>query len=100
MKSLNSRINKKTASEVASKAGISLHALRERAKHKGIVATKISNINYYIDEILKLFKKGGINILEGELKKQIFGYEIFAENSNIPFQKYKKDIARQLKLIR
>lgn len=53
-----------------------------------------------IDEILKLFKKGGINILEGELKKQIFGYEIFAENSNIPFQKYKKDIARQLKLIR
>ena len=45
--SLISRINKKAASEVASKAGISLHALRERAKHKGIVATKISNINYY-----------------------------------------------------
>ena len=45
--SLNSKINKKAASEVASKAGISLHALRERAKHKGIVATKISNINYY-----------------------------------------------------
>ena len=45
--SLNSRINKKTASEVASKAGISLQALRERAKHKGIVATKILNINYY-----------------------------------------------------
>ena len=47
MKSLNSRINKKAASEVASKAGISLQALRERAKNKGIVATKISNINYY-----------------------------------------------------
>ena len=45
--SLNSRINKKSASEVASKAGISLQALRERAKNKGIVATKISNINYY-----------------------------------------------------
>ncbi len=45
--SLNSKINKKAASEVASKAGISLHALRERAKNKGIVATKISNINYY-----------------------------------------------------
>ena len=45
--SLNSRINKKASSEVASKAGISLQALRERAKHKGIVATKISNINYY-----------------------------------------------------
>ena len=45
--SLNSRINKKAASEVASKAGISLQALRERAKNKGIVATKISNINYY-----------------------------------------------------
>ena len=45
--SLNSKINKKAAAEVASKAGISLHALRERAKHKGIVATKISNINYY-----------------------------------------------------
>ena len=46
--SLNSKVNKLiSASEVASKAGISLHALRERAKHKGIVATKISNINYY-----------------------------------------------------
>ena len=45
--SLNSRINKKSASEIASKAGISLQALRERAKNKGIVATKISNINYY-----------------------------------------------------
>ena len=45
--SLNSRINKKAASEIASKAGISLQALRERAKNKGIVATKISNINYY-----------------------------------------------------
>ena len=45
--SLNSRINKKSASEVAKKAGISLQALRERAKHKGIVATRISNINYY-----------------------------------------------------
>ena len=45
--SLNSRINKKAASEIASQAGISLHALRERAKNKGIVATKISNINYY-----------------------------------------------------
>ena len=45
--SLNSKINKKSASEVASKAGISLQALRERAKNKGIVATKISNINYY-----------------------------------------------------
>ena len=47
MESLNSRINKKSASEIASKAGISLQALRERAKNKGIVATKISNINYY-----------------------------------------------------
>ena len=47
MKSLNSKINKKAASEVASKAGISLQALRERVKRKGIVATKISNINYY-----------------------------------------------------
>lgn len=45
--SLNSRINKKSASEIASKSGISLQALRERAKNKGIVATKISNINYY-----------------------------------------------------
>ena len=72
--------------------------------HKKVSQKLISQRRIYsdsqIDEILKLFKKGGINILEGELKKQIFGYEIFAENSNIPFQKYKKDIARQLKLIR
>ena len=45
--SLNSKVNKKASAEVASKAGISLQALRERAKNKGIVATKISNINYY-----------------------------------------------------
>lgn len=45
--SLNSKINKKSAAEIASKAGISLQALRDRAKRKGIVATKISNINYY-----------------------------------------------------
>ena len=47
--SLNSKINKKSAAEIASKAGISLQALRERAKRKGIVANKISNINYYRD---------------------------------------------------
>ena len=45
--SLNSKVNKKSASEIASKVGISLQALRERAKNKGIVATKILNINYY-----------------------------------------------------
>ncbi len=39
--------NKIAASEIASETGITLHDLRERAKHKGIVATKFANINYY-----------------------------------------------------
>lgn len=71
--------------------------------HKNVSYKLISKRRIYSDsqikEILKLFGNNGINIPESELKKQIFGYEIFEDYSNIPFQKYKKDLARQLKIL-
>ncbi len=56
--------------------------------------------NSQLDEIEKIFSDNNIKIDKETLKKQIFGSVIFEkENTNEPFEKYKKDIARQLGLI-
>ena len=53
-----------------------------------------------LDEIEKIFHVNNISIDKETLKKQIFGSVIFEkENTNEPFEKYKKDIAKQLGLI-
>lgn len=71
--------------------------------HKNISNELISKRRIYsnsqIREIVDFFNKKGIPISINEIKNQIFGSDIFTEDSNKPFQKYKKDIAKQLKLI-
>ncbi|WBV51965.1 HNH endonuclease [Chryseobacterium gambrini] len=71
--------------------------------HKNISHELISKRRIYSDsqikEIFKLFNDKGKPISENEIKTQIFGSDIFTENSNKPFQKYKKDIAKQLEII-
>lgn len=71
--------------------------------HKDISYELISKRRIYSDsqikEIFKLFNKQGKSISENEIKTQIFGSDIFTGDGNKPFQKYKKDIARQLFLI-
>lgn len=71
--------------------------------HKNISQELISKRRIYSDskikEISNFFKGDGVTISENEIKNQIFGSDVFAEDSNKPFQKYKKDIAKQLKLI-
>lgn len=52
-----------------------------------------------IQEIISLFGEKNIQVNEKQLKKQIFGSVIFEEDSNAQFEKYKKDIAKQLDLI-
>lgn len=53
-----------------------------------------------IAEIVKIFSEKNILIDEQTFKEHIFGSVIFEkENTNEPFEKYKKDIAKQLGLI-
>ncbi len=72
--------------------------------HKNISLDLIEKRKMYsdsqLDEIEKIFSDNKIKIDKETLKKQIFGSVIFErENTNEPFEKYKKDIAKQLGLI-
>lgn len=71
--------------------------------HKDISFELIDKRKTYSDsqiqEIVTLFGEINIEINEIELKKQIFGSVIFEEDSNAQFEKYKKDIAKQLDII-
>ncbi|MDG5492919.1 hypothetical protein [Psychroserpens sp. SPM9] len=71
--------------------------------HKDISFELIDKRKTYSDsqiqEIVTLFGEKNIEINEIELKKQIFGSVIFEEDSNAQFEKYKKDIAKQLDII-
>ncbi|MFB9110755.1 hypothetical protein [Flavobacterium gyeonganense] len=72
--------------------------------HKYISLDLIENRKMYsdsqIDEIEKIFWDNKILIDKETFKKQIFGSVIFEkENTNEPFEKYKKDIAKQLGII-
>ncbi|MFP3598446.1 HNH endonuclease [Chryseobacterium sp. SIMBA_029] len=71
--------------------------------HKNISHELISKRRIYSDsqikEIFNLLNVKGKSISENEIKNQIFGSDIFTEDRNKPFQKYKKDIAKQLKII-
>lgn len=73
--------------------------------HKNISFDMIEKRRQYpdtqINEIEKIFLENGILIDKETFKQQIFGSVIFQkENTNEPFEKYKKDIARQLGLIK
>lgn len=71
--------------------------------HKNISHELISKRRIYSDsqikEIFDLFNDKGKPISKNEIKTQIFGSDIFTVDSNKPFQKYKKDIAKQLEII-
>tara|TARA_R110001632_G_scaffold63318_2_gene151427 strand:- start:84254 stop:85420 length:1167 start_codon:yes stop_codon:yes gene_type:complete len=71
--------------------------------HKDISFELIDKRKTYSDsqiqEIVTLFGEKNIEINEIQLKKQIFGSVIFEEDSNAQFEKYKKDIAKQLDII-
>lgn len=72
--------------------------------HKNISFNLIEKRKQYsdsqIDEIEEIFQENGILIDKETFKKQIFGSIIFEkENTNESFEKYKKDIAKQLGLI-
>lgn len=72
--------------------------------HKNISSDLIEKRKMYsdsqLDEIEKIFSDNNMKIDKETLKKQIFGSVIFEkENTNEPFEKYKKDIAKQLGLI-
>lgn len=72
--------------------------------HKNISLDLIEKRKMYsdsqLDEIEKIFSENNIKIDKETLKKQIFGSVIFEkEDTNEPFEKYKKDIAKQLGLI-
>lgn len=73
--------------------------------HKNISFEMIEKRRQYpdtqIDEIEKIFLEKNILIDKETFKKQIFGSVIFQkENTNDPLEKYKKDIAKQLGLIK
>lgn len=72
--------------------------------HKNISLDLLEKRKMYsdsqLDEIEKIFLHNNIKIEKETLKKQIFGSVIIEkENTNEPFEKYKKDIAKQLGLI-
>ncbi|SKC06824.1 hypothetical protein SAMN05660477_02790 [Soonwooa buanensis] len=72
--------------------------------HKNISFDLIKKREKYsdsqLDELEKIFLKERIFIDKDTFKKHIFGSAIFEkENMNKPFEKYKKDIAKQLGLI-
>lgn len=72
--------------------------------HKKISLDLIEKRKIYSDsqlnEIERIFYDNKVLIDKETLKKQIFGSVIFEkENTNEPFEKYKKDIAKQLGLI-
>jgi hypothetical protein len=72
--------------------------------HKSISDDLLNKRKIYSDsqlnEIEKIFFDNKIRIDKETLKKQIFGSVIFEkEDTNEPFEKYKKDIAKQLGLI-
>lgn len=71
--------------------------------HKDISFELINKRKTYSDsqiqEIVTLFGEKNIEINEIQLKKQIYGSVLFDEDSNEQFEKYKKDIAKQLDLI-
>ena len=71
--------------------------------HKDISFELIDKRKTYSDsqiqEIVTLFGEKNIEINEIQLKKEIFGSVIFEEDSNAQFEKYKKDIAKQLDII-
>ncbi|GEC72027.1 hypothetical protein SAMN05443543_107108 [Flavobacterium flevense] len=84
---------------------LDMFALKARYEfHQNISFDMIKKRKKYsdsqINEIEKLFFDKGISIDKETLKKDIFGSMIFAkEDTNEPFEKYKKDIAKQLGLI-
>lgn len=71
--------------------------------HKDISFELIDKRKRYSDsqiqEIITLFGEKNIEINEIQLKKEIFGSVIFEEDSNTQFEKYKKDIAKQLDIL-
>lgn len=72
--------------------------------HKSISFNLIKKRKHYpdsqLDEIEKIFQENGILIDRETFKKQVFGSIIFdKEDTNETFEKYKKDIAKQLGLI-
>jgi hypothetical protein len=71
--------------------------------HKDISFDLIDKRKTYSDsliqEIVSLFGEKNIEINKIQLKKQIFGSVIFDEDSNEQFEKYKKDISKQLDII-
>lgn len=93
--------------KILSKFDEYLNVLRLQGRynfHKNISFEMIEKRKNYpdtqIDEIEKLFLKNKILIDKETFKKQIFGSVIFEkENTNEPFEKYKKDIAKQLGII-
>lgn len=74
------------------------------AFHKNITFDLIEKRKDYpnsqLNEIEKIFRDKDIMIDRETFKKQIFGSVIFEKiDTNVPFEKYKKDIAEQLGLI-
>ncbi|PKP15453.1 MAG: hypothetical protein CVU07_10040, partial [Bacteroidetes bacterium HGW-Bacteroidetes-23] len=71
--------------------------------HKNISFEMIEKRKLYPDsqikEISDFFKNKGLMNSEDNIKKDIFGKELF-KDTNAPFEKYKKDIAKQLGLIK
>lgn len=71
--------------------------------HKDISFELIGKRKTYSDsqiqEIVTLFEEKNVKINEIQLKKEIFGSIIFEEDSNAQFEKYKKEIAKQLDII-
>ncbi|MFS4427979.1 hypothetical protein [Chryseobacterium sp. S90] len=72
--------------------------------HKDIASDLIQKRKKYsnsqIEEILKLFKRNHIPINRGMFMRHIFGDNIFEKELTYePFEKYKKDIAKQLRII-
>ncbi|WP_339695895.1 hypothetical protein [uncultured Marixanthomonas sp.] len=65
----------------------------------GLIDKRKTYSDSQIQEIVTLFGEKNIEINEVQLKKQIFGSIIFEEDSNTQFEKYKKDIAKQLGII-
>ncbi len=82
---------------------IEIFKLKSRYEfHKGISYEMIEKRQLYSDsqikEISDFFKNKGIFKSEDSIKKDIFGKELF-EETNAPFEKYKRDIAKQLGLV-
>lgn len=84
---------------------LNMFQLKGRYKfHKSLAYELIDKRKKYpekqIEEIERLFSKEGILIDKETFKKHIFGSIIFEkENKNEPFEKYKKEIAKQLGII-